>query len=84
MAATGYSYIADPGEGEYRAGDSFPLTLVTATGDRASSSEVLWSLDGEPVSGTAVTLTAGSHSLEASFKTRSGSTKKVLLELDVR
>ena len=84
MAATGYSYIADPGEGEYHAGDSFPLTLVTASGDKAPSSEVLWSLDGEPVSGTAVTLTAGSHSLEASFRTRSGSTKKVLLELDVR
>ena len=83
MDATGYCYIADPGEGEYHAGDNFPLSLVTATGDKAPASAVQWTLDGEPVSGESVTLTAGSHSLEASFKTRTGNTKKILLELEV-
>ncbi len=83
MEATGYSYIADPGEGNYHAGDSFPLTLVAATGDKAPAGTIQWSLDGDPVSGTSVTLPAGRHTLEASFTTSKGTTKKISLDLDV-
>ena len=84
ISATGYNYIADPFEGVHHAGESFPLTLVTATGDKAPAGPVQWSVDGESVSEGAVTLPAGRHEIEATFTTEGGTTKKVLLELDVQ
>ena len=84
MEATGYNYIADPGNGVWHAGDSFPLTLVTATGDKAPTGAIQWSLDGESVSGASVTLTAGPHTLEASFTISGGKTKKISLDLNVQ
>lgn len=84
ISATGYNYIADPFEGVHHAGESFPLTLVTATGDKAPAGPVQWSVDGESVSEGAVTLPAGHHEIEATFTTEGGTTKKVLLELDVQ
>ena len=78
---TGYNYIADPGNGTYRAGDAFALTLVETSGARKPGTDIAWYLDDEPVSGTSVTLTAGSHVIEARFTTTEGKTKIVELEL---
>ena len=79
----GYNYIADPLLGAYSAGDTFNLTLVETAGARKPGTDVSWFLDDEPVSGTSVTLTAGSHLIEARFTTSEGKTKVVELELDV-
>lgn len=80
---TGYSFIADPKNGSYSAGDVFELNLIETTGDRKPASAIEWLLDDEPVSGTTVTLTAGSHVIEARFTTAAGDKKVVELELEV-
>ena len=75
----GYNYIADPGNGFYSAGSVFPLTLVETEGERRPGSAIAWYLDDEPVSGTAVTLQAGTHVIEARFATVEGRQKVVEL-----
>ena len=78
---SGYNYIADPKNGSYSAGDAFDLTLVETAGARKPGSDVAWYLDDEPVSGTSVTLTAGTHRVEARFTTTEGKTKVIELTL---
>ena len=80
---TGYNFIADPKNGSYSAGDVFELILNETTGTRKPASAIEWLIDDEPVSGTSVTLTAGSHVIEARFTTESGEKKVVELELEV-
>ncbi|MBR1405315.1 MAG: M6 family metalloprotease domain-containing protein [Bacteroidales bacterium] len=80
---TGYNFIADPKNGSYSAGDLFELNLIETTGDRKPTSAIEWLLDDEPVSGTSVTLTAGSHVIEARFTTTAGNKEVVELELAV-
>ena len=78
---TGYNYIADPKNGTYKAGDVFTLTLVETSGARKPGTDIAWFLDDEAVSGTSVTLTAGTHVIEARFTTTEGKRKVVELEL---
>ena len=80
---TGYNYIADPGEGYYNSGDVFELTLVETTGSRKPGSSISWYYDGEPVSKKTVTLSSGTHTIEARFTTSEGKTKTVELEVNV-
>ena len=80
---TGYNFIADPKNGSYSAGDVFELILNETTGTRKPASAIEWLIDDEPVSGTSVTLTAGSHVIEARFTTESGDKKVIELELEV-
>ena len=75
----GYNYIADPGNGVYSVGEVFPLTLVETEGARRPGSAIAWYLDDEPVSGPSVTLSAGTHVIEARFATTEGKTKVVEL-----
>ena len=81
---TGYNYIADPGNGSYSHGDVFNLTLIETAGVRKPSGAISWYYDDEPVSGQTVTLTSGTHVIEARFTTSNGETKSVELEVDVR
>ena len=74
-----YNVIANPGNGQYTAGSSFALELVTSEAQPVSS--VAWYLDDEPVSGSSVTLTAGTHLIEAHLTLNSGGTK--IVELSV-
>ena len=86
-----YNYIKNPGYGSYTVGDSLPLTLVEAAGDRKPGSEISWYFDDELVctsseaeSGESVLLKyAGMHLVEARFTTTDGKTKIVELELNV-
>ena len=78
---TGYNYIADPKNGRYSAGDAFDLTLVETEGARKPGSDIGWYLDDEPVSGPSVTLSAGTHVVEARFTTTEGKQKVVELTL---
>ena len=80
---TGYNYIADPKNGVYRSGDVFTLTLVETTGSRKPQTPVVWYLDDEQVSAPTVTLTAGTHLIEARFTTMEGSAKVVELPVVV-
>ena len=80
---TGYNYIADPKNGRYSAGEVFDLTLVETEGARKPGSDIAWYLDDEPVSGPSVTLSAGTHVVEARFSTTEGKQKVVELTLTV-
>ena len=80
---TGYNYIADPKNGRYDAGEVFDLTLVETEGVRKPGSDIAWYLDDEPVSGPSVTLSAGTHVVEARFSTTEGKQKVVELTLTV-
>ena len=80
---TGYNYIADPQNGSYSAGYSFPLTLIETQGDRKPQGTIAWYMDDEPLSGTSVTLPSGTHVIEARFTTADGKNKIVELEVSV-
>lgn len=71
--------IVNPLNGSYSAGDPFNLALS----DPTEPSNLVWYFDDEPVSGSSVTLTAGTHVVEARF-TVSGETKIVELTLNVQ
>ena len=81
---TGYNHIADPKGGLYLAGDVFALNLVETTGSRKPQSAIVWYLDDEQVSTQTITLTAGSHLIEARFTTEEGLTKVVELPIVVQ
>ena len=80
---TGYNFIADPQNGSYSAGYSFPLTLIETQGDRKPQGTIAWYMDDEPLSGTSVTLPSGTHVIEARFTTADGKNKIVELEVSV-
>jgi M6 family metalloprotease-like protein len=73
-----YNLISNPGNGLYTAGSTFNLSL-TDGGWNVSS--VAWYLDDEPVSGSSVTLNAGTHVIEAHVTLASGEVR--ILELTV-
>ena len=77
--ALNYNVIANPGNGVYSAGSSFALSLVESEAQPVSS--VAWYFDDEPVAGPSVTLTAGTHVVEAHLTLTSGETK--ILELTI-
>ncbi|MBQ9410895.1 MAG: M6 family metalloprotease domain-containing protein [Bacteroidales bacterium] len=81
-AGLDYPYIANPGKGVYTAGSDFALDVVTPDGDNPS--EVSWKMDGEPVGGTSVNLSAGSHKIEAAVTMDGGKTYVVTLELQAQ
>ena len=76
-----YNTIDNPGKGVYAAGDTFTLTLDASTVLVPAS--VTWFFDDEPVSGTSVVLTAGSHVVTADLVLTDGSRKTVELEIEV-
>ncbi len=77
-----YNVIANPGNGSYTAGTDFELALVESTAQPVSS--VSWYFDDEPVSTSSVTLTPGTHLVEAHLTLQSGETKILELTLTVQ
>lgn len=75
----GFNHIANPGNGVYRAGDRFELALVRYEDDAPSS--VSWVFDGSAVQGGSVTLTAGSHTVEAHLAYPDGTAEVIRLVL---
>ena len=73
----GFNHIANPGNGSYRAGDRFDLSLVRYEDDAPSS--VSWVYDGNAVQGGSVTLTAGSHTVEAHLTYPDGTAEVIRL-----
>ena len=76
-----YNVIANPGNGVYSAGSSFALELETSEAQPVSSVE--WYFDDEPVPSpvTSVTLTAGTHEVEAHLHLTNGSVKILSLTI---
>ena len=73
----GFNHIANPGNGTYAAGDRFSLELVRYEDDAPSS--VSWTFDGQAVQADAVTLSAGSHTVEAHLGYPDGSVEVIRL-----
>lgn len=80
--AIDYPVIANPGNGVYSAGSSFTFALEESTTRPYSSVE--WYFDGSKKTASSVTLTAGSHTVEAAVKLEDGRTTKVTLEITVQ
>jgi len=76
-----YYTVKNPGKGVYAAGTAFALEL-NEVADRPYSS-VEWRLDGAKVTGPTVTLTAGSHTVEAVISLQDGKRQTATLELKV-
>ena len=76
----GFNHIANPGNGTYAAGDRFNLALVRYADDTPSS--VSWTFDGQSVRADAVTLTAGSHTVEAHLIYPDGSVEVIRLVIN--
>lgn len=78
----GIPAIADPGKGNYTAGDAFQLQMELPEGLSVSSSE--WYYDGKEISGAkSVSLTAGTHTVTAVLHYADGSTETFDLVLNV-
>jgi hypothetical protein len=75
----GFNYIANPGNGTYKAGDRFELELVRYADDLYAS--LSWTFDGQAVQGGSVTLSAGSHTVEAHLTYPDGSAEIIRLVL---
>jgi hypothetical protein len=75
----GFNYIANPGNGTYKAGDRFELALVRYEDDTPSS--VSWTFDGQTVQAGSVTLTAGTHTVEAHLTYPDGTSEVIRLVL---
>ena len=76
-----YYTVKNPGKGVYAAGTSFALELNEVANRPYSSVE--WHLDGAKVTGPTVTLTAGSHTVEAVISLQDGKRQTATLELKV-
>lgn len=74
-----YNAIANPGNGVYATGSNFALSLEESEAQPVSS--VAWYFDDEPVSGSSVSLSAGSHIVEAHLTLADGTTQ--ILELSI-
>ena len=79
-AELGFNHIANPGNGTYAAGSRFDLALVRYADDAPSS--VSWVFDGQSVQADAVTLTAGSHRVEAHLTYPDGSVEVIRLVIN--
>ena len=75
----GFNHIANPGNGTYKAGDRFELALVRYEDDTPSS--VSWTFDGRAVQAGSVTLTAGTHKVEAHLTYPDGTSEVIRLIL---
>lgn len=79
-ASLGFNHIANPGNGTYKAGDRFELSLVRYEDDAPST--VAWKFDGQTVKADSVSLTAGSHTVEAHLTYPDGSVEVIRLVIN--
>ena len=73
----GFNYIDNPGNGTYKAGERFNLKLVRYEDDAPSA--VTWVFDGQTVQADSVSLTAGSHTVEAHLTYPDGTAEVIRL-----
>ena len=80
-AELGFNHIDNPGNGIYKAGDRFTFKLNRYEDDAPSS--VAWKYDGQTVKADSVSLTAGSHTVEAHLTYPDGSAEVIRLVIKV-
>ena len=78
----GFNHIANPGNGVYSAGSRFELALVRYEDDPYKT--LSWTFDGQAVQGGSVTLTAGSHTVEAHLTYPDGTSETIRLVLQAK
>lgn len=78
----GFNYIANPGNGVYKAGERFALEVVETEYDTPQS--VTWYYDGVLTQASSVSLTAGSHQIEARLGFSDGTTERIYLTIQVQ
>ena len=76
-----YPVIANPGQGRYKAGSQFAFSLILPT--EYTAREVNWFFDDARVNAASVTLSAGTHVVEAQVSTEGGRKDIVTLEIQV-
>ena len=76
----GFNHIANPGNGTYKAGERFDLSLVRYEDDAPST--VAWKFDGQTVRADSVSLTAGTHTVEAHLTYPDGSAEVIRLVIN--
>ena len=82
MDYLGFSYIYNPGKGNYNAGDTFALRLIESNVRVPAS--VSWYFDDEPVSGDSIVLQeTGVHEVKAAVILSSGKSKEIVLKINV-
>ena len=81
LAKLGYNSIADPGKGNYSAGDKFELKLNASR--RYLPSSTKWYLDGKRVTGESISLVSGQHTIKAELTISSTTSEVVELEINV-
>lgn len=78
----GFNHIANPGNGTYPAGSRFELALVRY--EEGAPSSVSWIFDGRAAQGGSVTLTAGSHTVEAHLTYPDGAVEVIRLVITAK
>ena len=76
-----YPVIDNPGQGRYKAGSQFELSLLVPMDYKVG--EVKWFFDDARVNAESVTLSAGAHVVEAQVSTEGGRKDIVTLEIQV-
>ena len=83
VPSSAVDYVTVAHAGPYRSGDRFPFALVLPEEAEAPAA-VVWSYDDEPAGADSVTLTAGSHTVEARLTYADGRLEIVTLEIEVQ
>ena len=78
----GFNYIANPGNGVYTAGERFSLTVVETEYDVPQG--ITWYYDGILTQADSVSLTAGTHQIEARLRFSDGTTERIYLTIQVQ
>ena len=79
VSGVDFPFIDNPGNGVYEAGSAFNLAVVTPDGSDPVNAS--WKVDGTSVNAASVTLTAGSHLIEATVTLSDSKTYKIKLEV---
>lgn len=79
VSGVDFPFIDNPGNGSYAAGSAFNLAVVTPDGSDPVNAS--WKVDGTSVNAASVTLTAGSHLIEATVTLSDSKTYKIKLEV---
>ena len=78
----GFNYIANPGNGVYTAGERFSLTVVETEYDAPQG--ITWYYDGILTQADSVSLTAGTHQIEARLRFSDGTIERIYLTIQVQ
>ena len=81
-ANIGFCYIDNPGNGQYAAGSRFSFSLVQASS--TAPQVITWYYDGILTQADSVSLTAGTHQIEARLRFSDGTTERIYLTIQVQ